>query len=513
MTALRQIHGDWFDAGPRLPSNHFHGVVADVPYLYAFMSRDFDRQHRHWPGSTDGERAFNWNLDVCRELYRVLVPGAIALIFQGARTYHRLAYAAEVAGFEVLPMVCGIVGSAMAQGGNVGKLVDRERRDDIYHVTRFVSNARDRAGLTNRAIDEAFGFAGMAGHWTSQKSQPAVPTWEQWQALRELLGGREVVTGAAVRPLATAFDGHHTRIRDQLMPVAVLMKPVDGSFARNAARWGVAGFDVDGARIETADDNARSGDPRDAALYGGSRRAGRGHARGRFPGNVLLDEAAAEEVGEMSGWSSDGDHGAGARVNKNKVYGPHISDDRPGYGGHGTAARYFRRFRYVARAPTSERVRGLEHWHWIGDPQHPEGWRRLSTAEAIEVKRERPRRLMTGSNHPTLKPLELTRWAARLILPPAHDAAREIRERTTGSPGRLLVPFSGVLSEAIGAALAGWWEIVAVELSDSYVAQGAARWRAWGPYSPARPETVRREPVKDEAHPEQATLFGEDACS
>ena len=63
-------------------------------------------------------------------------------------------------------------------------------------------------------------------------------------------------------------------------------------------------------------------------------------------------------------------------------------------------------------------------------------------------------------------PIALTRWLASLLLPPAEYA-----------PRRILVPFAGVASEAIGAALAGWEEVVGVDLSPEYVAQGAARAR------------------------------------
>lgn len=92
----------------------------------------------------------------------------------------------------------------------------------------------------------------------------------------------------------------------------------------------------------------------------------------------------------------------------------------------------------------------------------------------------------------TLKPLELCRWLARLILPPLSDPARSIREDTTGSHGRLLVPFAGVLSEAIGAALAGWPEIVAIEREETFVEQGAARFKAWGPFEAARAEAIEK---------------------
>ncbi len=57
----------------------------------------------------------------------------------------------------------------------------------VYKITQFISKGRDKAGLTNKMIDERFGFAGMAGHWTSQKSQPEIPKREHWQELKTFL--------------------------------------------------------------------------------------------------------------------------------------------------------------------------------------------------------------------------------------------------------------------------------------------------------------------------------------
>jgi hypothetical protein len=70
--------------------------------------------------------------------------------------------------------------------------------------------------------------------------------------------------------------------------------------------------------------------------------------------------------------------------------------------------------------------------------------------------------------HPTLKPIELNRWLSTLLLPPPEY-----------KPRRILVPFAGVLSEAIGAELAGWEEIVAVELTPEYIPIGKARAEYW----------------------------------
>ena len=71
-------------------------------------------------------------------------------------------------------------------------------------------------------------------------------------------------------------------------------------------------------------------------------------------------------------------------------------------------------------------------------------------------------------SHPTVKPIALAKYLATLLLPPPEYA-----------PRRLLIPFGGVGSEAIGAMLAGWDEIVVVEQSEEYCQIAAARIKWW----------------------------------
>ena len=62
------------------------------------------------------------------------------------------------------------------------------------------------------------------------------------------------------------------------------------------------------------------------------------------------------------------------------------------------------------------------------------------------------------NDHPTVKPLTLCEYLARLILPP---------QRKT--PRRLIVPFSGSGSEMLGALLAGWDHVTGIERDPHYV--------------------------------------------
>lgn len=81
--------------------------------------------------------------------------------------------------------------------------------------------------------------------------------------------------------------------------------------------------------------------------------------------------------------------------------------------------------------------------------------------EFVEVKFNSPEQLNT---HPTVKPVALTTWLAKLLLP-----------ADSVSPRRLLVPFSGSGSEIIGALRAGWDEVTGVDQDADYCEIARAR--------------------------------------
>jgi len=114
-------------------------------------------------------------------------------------------------------------------------------------------------------------------------------------------------------------------------------------------------------------------------------------------------------------------------------------------------------------------------WNGYGDTggasrffQTFEGERMLYCAKSS--RREREAGVGIGTvKHPTVKPLALCKYLATLIVPP-----EEYRDEAN-----LLIPFAGVLSEAIGALLAGWRNITAIELEKDYCEIGHKRIDWW----------------------------------
>jgi len=101
-------------------------------------------------------------------------------------------------------------------------------------------------------------------------------------------------------------------------------------------------------------------------------------------------------------------------------------------------------------------------------------------------------------NHPTIKPLAVNVWLGKLLLPPDKYA-----------PRRILVPFGGVMSESIGASLAGWEDVVSVEINSDYADAGLNRATWWlemaDKYGPDVDKILDAYKEKDDA-PEQLKL-------
>lgn len=184
----------------------------------------------------------------------------------------------------------------------------------------------------------------------------------------------------------------------------------------------------------------------------------------------------------MRGWHSQD----GRRI-VNSLQGMASAPDN--YGDKGTCARFFFQadwhyeieerlaladpVRYQAKASRRERDAGLGEEHPLGPPP---GSKRSKPAPGRKRALGVPRR----NSHPCIKPIALCRWLATLLLPPPEYA-----------PRRIVVPFFGSGSEGIGAMLAGWEEIVGIEMMLEYVGISEARLGWWEQMMKRRGPDVR----------------------
>lgn len=124
---------------------------------------------------------------------------------------------------------------------------------------------------------------------------------------------------------------------------------------------------------------------------------------------------------------------------------------------------------YTPKSPKWERQASLQDFYWHKNPDSPSGFDRISKSEWEILE---PHQRAHGNIHPTIKPIKLTQWLATLLLPPPEY-----------TPRRILIPFSGTGSEAIGALLAGWDEIVLVDMVQDYCDMAEARLSWWSGFT------------------------------
>lgn len=216
------------------------------------------------------------------------------------------------------------------------------------------------------------------------------------------------------------LDGYGTALKPSHEPIILAMKPLDGTFAQNAEKWGLAGINIDASRIATNEKITRECLGLASSLHEGYKRPYHelaekkiyGSSIGRWPANLILDEEAAEMLDEQTGNSvskSGGNRGdkSGWKGLKNV--------ERGGHNDSGGASRFF----YCAKASPSERNRGCEE----------------------------------GNIHPTIKPLSLMRYIIKLLAPPGNPI--------------LLDPFAGSGSTLIAAQELGI-ESIGIEINPEY---------------------------------------------
>lgn len=72
-----------------------------------------------------------FDVDLWKDILRVLKPGGHVAAFAASRTYHRLACAIEDAGFEIRDQIDWVYASGMPHGSDATLMIDRERREDV----------------------------------------------------------------------------------------------------------------------------------------------------------------------------------------------------------------------------------------------------------------------------------------------------------------------------------------------------------------------------------------------
>jgi site-specific DNA-methyltransferase (adenine-specific) len=242
---------------------------------------------------------------------------------------------------------------------------------------------------------------------------------------------------------AEIWKSYGTALKPAVEFILLAQREVEGTYASNCLKWGCGGLNIDGCRIGideayniTEEMLERSGGIRTPGqvlpgLAGKNNTTFESH-EGRFPANLLLDEESAILLDKQSG------------ITKST----------------GGVSRFF----YCSKTSKKERNAGL-------DECEDKILARSGGAQVAENKGEQEytegqgiglNRLQTVKNpHPTLKPIALNSYLAKLILPPDRHDNNNLR--------KILVPFAGTASEMIGSGLSGWDYIEGIEQNMIYV--------------------------------------------
>lgn len=500
------IHADILQWAEEYRGEPFHALLCDPPYhltevvrrfgspdaappkgdVYARSARGF--MGKTWDGGDVAYRPETW-----AALAQHLHPGAFGMAFASSRGWHRMAVAIEDAGLLIHPTIfCWGYGSGFPKATRIDTQVDR------------------RAGVERTKVGQ-------------RKHQPKFAAAE--------LGYREKDNGynskdresfdvtAPATELAQTWEGHRyggQALKPAIEPIIVFQRPYVGQPVECITRTGAGGLWIDGGRIRTDEDTSRAptvpnGPVRFGYSEGGMR--GRGHPAGRWPANLVLSHhpqcngACVPDCPVAALDAQSGERPAGSTIRGDEPSKPTTHTYNEGlnrvpsasYDDSGGASRFFYQshwayeieeriaatepMRYCAKADRNEREAGLDPRQiaLLGMPE-AQG----ADAERIGALRDGDRGTINDGRptpidnpyqrgettrynvHPTIKPIALCRWLATLLLPPDRYA-----------PRRLLVPFAGAGSEAIGAMLAGWEAIVGVELEEHHVAIAEARLAYW----------------------------------
>ena len=220
------------------------------------------------------------------------------------------------------------------------------------------------------------------------------------------------------------IEGYGSALKPAYEPIIMAMKPLDGTFAQNAEKWGQAGINIDGCRIGFAEQKRCAGTRtyKAGTLAGGLNGEGvlqlaPHDGKGRWPANVMFDKEAGALLDEQSGVLKSGGGDKGNKT-QNGGYGKGYGYiKRDSQGSTGGASCFF----YCAKASSRERNEGL-----------PEGKR---------------------STHPTVKPIKLMEYLIKLVMPP--------------KDGLLLDPFAGSGTTIIAAKRLGF-NAIGIEKEPQY---------------------------------------------
>lgn len=456
-----------------------------------------------------------------KEVFRVLKPGGHCLAFYGTRTYDWGVMAMRFAGFEIRDCIQWLYGSGFPKSHNIGKAIDKMQNRTNEDEIEFVKWLKEKNNLSMQEIDNILGTKSQAFHYFAlSDSNRQIPSNQNYKILKEVLSLddtydlfienknkelkdiREIkgyeksiktwniaykkpILGEPINADAKQWEGWGSALKPANEPIVLARKPLEKglSIAENVLKWGTGGINIDGCRIGYSKDDHvmkykgyQNGTYKSEYQEGTSYKHGNQvqiNPSGRFPANIILTHHLECECKEtIEDWNchpdcpikildgQSGNVGGDTRESKptydKSIWGNAKSiESKSLYNDKGGASRFF----YVAKASKSERNKGLEGFNkkqtvggggGIGNYLED-----VNSASGKYGSEKAPNK----NFHPTVKPVKLMQYLARLITPPK---------------GKVLDPFCGSGTTGVACKIEGF-EFVGIEQDTEYCKIAEAR--------------------------------------
>jgi DNA modification methylase len=426
---VRLFHGDCYTVLDQFDDDSLDALVTDPPAGISFMGKAWD----HHRGGRDQWIA--WIAQRFKECRRVLKPGAHGLVWAIPRTSHWTAYALEEAGFEIREIVHHIFGSGFPKSLNISKAID----NSLGATRKIIGYDESRARPNRLYRSGAIGNIGGHEHISDRTDNGATLT-------------------APATAEAKQWEGWGTALKPATEHWILVRKPFAGTLVKNVLRHGTGGLNIDACRITTNDVTGRpvyesKGWKNTSGLTGSQNDDWK---KGRWPANLILDEAAGALLDEQSGSLT------GARAPVRGTEGSELVKDIynkrkriPGvfHSDIGGASRFF----YCPKPSRREREAGLDDCVvQQRDDSRKEGNPGGDNPRNRGVK-------PVKNHHPTVKSIVLMRYLTRLITPPR---------------GTVVDPFMGSGSTGCACALENF-NFVGMDSEQEYVTLARARIDYW----------------------------------
>lgn len=386
MTDALVVCGDMRAVLATMDPDSVDALIFDPPYELGFMGRKWD------------STGIAFDLETWKACLRVAKPGAHLAAFGGSRTWHRIAVAIEDAGWTMRDSLIWWTIQGFPKSLDVSKAIDAA------------------AGVQREIVGESKRHGGRSSDIFTER-------------------GNTPITAPAT-DAARKWAGWGTALKPSFEPIILARKPLVGTVAANAQRYGTGAINVDGCRVGTTKrvpgglSTSKAGIA--AAGLGVDSLDDDGHNPniGRWPPNMLVSHAdeCVEGAPCVEGCPAP-------------TFGERLST--------------FPAF-YAPKASRSEREAGCEALPArVVDESREEGAAGRDSPRAGAGRAGEPRR----NTHPTVKPISVMRWLSRLLCPPG---------------GLILDPFAGSGTTGCAAVLEGF-DFLGVELDPAHVAIAEAR--------------------------------------